>query len=367
MGPPARAGRNSPAAEKPVRVSRRPDSSRIRTPQGAPDPAELSLRFRVAGPERLDEALRRRLPEGSSRSRVRSWILAGVVRIEGRPVRNPAWVLPPGSRVEMRVPGPSPQPIPTFGPERILHEDEDLLVVDKPAGLPMHANLDPARPHLIGLLEAFLSARDGRVGYLGIHQRLDLETTGVVLLARSPQANPGLARQFEARQVHKSYLALVRSSGQIPPTDWVEEGPLGEPLRKGGPVRRLEQGGSPARTAFRVLAASGRVFLLQASPQTGRKHQIRAHLAGCGLPILGDLLYGGARRMAGMPVSRPMLHAWRLELRHPLDDAPLCFEAPIPPDFRDLLDRLGLPRVWQAPGAGTKNPDPHHGDEGRPS
>jgi len=285
------AGRNFGAAENPVAMRRREPSPSRRPPQDSPGLADLFLQFRSVASERLDEALRLRLPEGVSRSRVRSWILSGAVRVQGQPMRNPAWVLAPGVRVEVHVKHPAPQTAPEFGPDRILFEDDDLLVVDKPAGLPMHANLDPARPHLVGLLEAFLARRDGQPGYLGIHQRLDMETSGVVLLARSLRANRGLARQFEGRLVRKSYMALVRAEGRVPPASWVETRPLAAPLRKGGPVRLLEPGGSPAQTEFTVLAASGRVLLIQACPQTGRKHQVRAHLAAGGLPILGDTLY----------------------------------------------------------------------------
>jgi RluA family pseudouridine synthase len=267
-------------------------------------------------------------------------------------MRNPAWVLAPGVWVDLHVKRPAPQAVPEFGPDRILFEDEDLLVVDKPAGLPMHANLDPARSHLVGLLEAFLARRDGQAGYLGIHQRLDMETSGVVLLARSLRANPGLARQFEGRLLRKSYLALVRTAGKGPPASWLEARPLGAPLRRGGAVPILESGGSAARTEFTVLASAGRALLIQACPQTGRKHQIRAHLAGRGLPILGDALYGGPRSVGGVSVPRPMLHAWRLELQHPHSDRPLFFEAPLPGDFSRLGDQLGVLGVWRAPESG---------------
>jgi 23S rRNA pseudouridine1911/1915/1917 synthase len=333
-------------------MPRRETSPNRRPPQDPPGLADLLLQFRTVASERLDEALRLRLPEGVSRSRVRSWILAGSVRVQGSPMRNPAWVLAPGVWVDLHVKRPAPQAVPEFGPDRILFEDEDLLVVDKPAGLPMHANLDPARSHLVGLLEAFLARRDGQAGYLGIHQRLDMETSGVVLLARSLRANPGLARQFEGRLLRKSYLALVRTAGKGPPASWLEARPLGAPLRRGGAVPILESGGSAARTEFTVLASAGRALLIQACPQTGRKHQIRAHLAGRGLPILGDALYGGPRSVGGVSVPRPMLHAWRLELQHPHSDRPLFFEAPLPGDFSRLGDQLGVLGVWRAPESG---------------
>lgn len=208
---------------------------------------------------------------------------------------------------------PATTPAPT-----ILYADEDLLAVDKPAGLPMHANLDESRPHLVGLLGE---------PYLGIHQRLDRDTSGVVVFARSLRANAGLARQFEQRLVRKSYHALaVRRPC---PKEWRESRPLGDPARKGGPVTVGR--GKPAETLFRVLRTLPAALLIEARPLTGRKHQIRAHLAAAGLPLLGDPLYGGP------PGPRALLHACRLELAHPVTGEPLVLESPYPEDFCLLL------------------------------
>ncbi len=234
------------------------------------------------------------------------------------------------------------QEAPDFGPERIVFEDEDLLVVDKPVGLAMHANLDPQRPHLVALVEAFLSQRDGQAGYLGIHQRLDRDTSGVLLLARSQRANPGLARQFEAGLVRKTYLALTVRPVHLPPDTWRETRPLGAPVRKGGAVSVLRQGGTTAETEFTLLSTSSSGVLVEAHPRTGRKHQIRAHLAAACLPILGDVLYGGPRRLGGLEIGRPMLHAWRLQLVHPTTGQPLDLRASPPHDFDRLRRILAL-------------------------
>lgn len=212
---------------------------------------------------------------------------------------------------EAEAPAPAPRPA-------ILFADEDLLAVDKPAGLAMHANLDENRPHLVGLLGE---------PYLGIHQRLDRDTSGVVVFARSLRANAGLARQFEGRQVRKTYHALtVRRPC---PREWRESRPLGDPARKGGPVTVGR--GKPAETLFRVLRTLSGALLVEARPRTGRKHQIRAHLAAAGLPLLGDPLYGGP------PGPRALLHACRLELAHPVTGEPLVLESPDPEDFCLLL------------------------------
>lgn len=298
--------------------------------------------FTVREAGRLDQLLQRSLPEGLSRSRIRSLVLGGHVRVGGRVVRRPAWEPGPGARIAVSLPARVESPEVVVGASRILYEDEDLLVVDKPAGLAMHANLDPGRPHLVGLLEALLRDRDGAPGYLGIHQRLDRDTSGVVLLARSLRANPGLARQFEGRTVRKTYHALaVRPPGPLPRA-WVERRPLGAPLRRGGAVAVLRTGGSPAETEFEVLQAAAGGLLVQARPRTGRKHQVRAHLAASGMPLLGDVLYGGPARLGPHAVGRPMLHAARLELRHPVTGAPLALEAPWPEDLAALARILGL-------------------------
>lgn len=290
---------------------------------------------------RLDEAILQHLPGTLSRSAVRALILSGAVFVQGRPVRKPTWILGPGHRVHLDL-GASGEPAgPSFGPERLLFEDADLLVVDKPPGIPMHANLDPDRPHLVALVEDLLRRRDGEAGYLGIHQRLDLDTSGVVLFSRSQRANPGLARQFEGRTVAKTYLAITPRPEAMPPAEWVESRPLGVPARKGGAVP-VTPGGSPAETWFRVRRASSSGLLLEARPRTGRKHQIRVHLAAAGLPILGDTLYGGSARLGGLVAPRPMLHAWKLQLHHPVTGDPFEVAAPLPPDFEGLLLRLAL-------------------------
>ncbi len=338
---------------------RQPDhSSRGPARDQGTDPADRPLEFLVHQTMRLDAALLEWLDQDFSRSRVRSLVMKGAVRVDGRPVFRPTWILVAGSRVQVQIPSEAPQGVAEFGPERIVFEDDDLLVVDKPVGLAMHANLDPDRPHLVGLVEAFLTRRDGQKGYLGLHQRLDLDTSGVLLFSRSQRANPSLARQFEAGRVGKTYLALTARPTRKPPETWLETRPLGEPTRKGGPMRVLPPGpeGTAARTEFTVASESSSGLLIQARPQTGRKHQIRAHLAVAGLPILGDILYGGRRRLGGLEIRRPMLHAWCLHLVHPMTGAPLDLRAAPPADFDRLrrLLALVLPPGEPAPETGRE-------------
>jgi RluA family pseudouridine synthase len=263
-----------------------------------------------------------------SRAAVRRLVMAGAVRVEGRPLRRPGSPLRQGARVDLQVDasrlGPPPLERETarrFGPERFLYRDASLLAVDKPPGLAIHASADARRPNLFDLVKAALRS-DGRdEPYLGLHHRLDRDTSGVVVFTLDPSANAPLARAFAAGAVAKTYHAICGRSAHDPPARWRVSGPLGGD-------------GPEADTAFRLLRTLPDALLIEARPATGRKHQIRIHLAQGGWPILGDERYGG-RRDAGAP--RVMLHALRLELPHPATGAPLALESPCPADFQVRL------------------------------
>jgi len=188
-------------------------------------------------------------------------------------------------------------------------------VVNKPAGLLFHPTDDPSAPSLVGQLQA-------QLGYLGTHQRLDQGTSGVVLFSLSREVNPALARQFEGREVSKVYHALTVKA-RLPRVAWS----VTNCLERAGARTVVAKQGQAAHTDFRLLRRLPEALLVEARPKTGRRHQIRVHLAGGGLPILGDVLYGGP------PGSRVMLHAVRLELAHPRTGEPLVFEASYPADF----------------------------------
>ena len=262
-----------------------------------------------------------------SRAAVRRMVMAGAVRVAGRPLRRPGATVPAGVRVEVLADPARLRPDPAeretalrFGPERFLYRDAYLLAVDKPAGLPMHATADAARPNLYDLVKARLRAEGGEP-YLGLHQRLDRDTSGVVLFTLDPEANAPLARAFATGVgVAKTYHALCARPARRVPEHWRVSGPLGGD-------------GPQADTAFRLLRTLPHALLVEARPSTGRKHQIRIHLAEGGLPILGDGRYGSRDRS----VPRVMLHAHRLDLAHPLTGAPLAVTSPDPPDFRERL------------------------------
>jgi len=227
---------------------------------------------------------------------------------------------------------------PVWDAARILHSSADLVVVDKPAGLSTHAPEQGGTADVVSRLAKHLSARGGDP-YLGIHQRLDRDTSGVLLFARRKAANAGLAKQFEGRTVDKTYLAIAPAGLRVPKGGVAEhairEGEGGrmiaeEPGRTRGPTKL-------ARTRIRILEKHGDRALVEARPETGRTHQIRVQLAALGAPIDGDVLYGGA------PAARLMLHAQRLGIADPMNGKPVAFEAPIPRALRDhLAGMLGV-------------------------
>ena len=256
--------------------------------------------------------------------------MAGAIRMEGAAWRRPAIAVVAGRRVDAALrpePGRPPES-PTLSRADILFEDVWLVAVNKPAGLPTHETVDPRRPHLVGSLTRLLSegVSGEREVRLGIHQRLDRDTSGVILFTKDRAADASLARQFEERAIVKTYHAITAPRVPLPSHEWSRRSKVES--RPG-----LAQ---DAETDFRLLQTFPRGLLIEARPRTGRKHQIRVHLAEDGLPILGDERYG---RGAGEG-QRLMLHAFRLELRHPSTGLPLAIESPWPVDFRQVLDRL---------------------------
>ncbi len=330
--PPARGWRR-PAA-------RRPPASRRRA---------VHLRTTLAGAARLDEALAAWLPgdlgRPLSRALLRRLILAGVVRVDGRPLRAPGRPLASGTRLEVDVDPSRLPPVPSGAPIApeglaVLYEDRFLIAVDKPPGLPTVPTADPSRPHLVGLVTARLrNAGGGEKPYLGVHQRLDRDTSGVVLFAKDRAANAGLAASFAEGRVRKTYVALTVRPRRLPPRAWQVDAAL---ARAGRGRMRTDPGGAPALTELRLVDVLARALRVEARPRTGRTHQVRVHLAASGAPVLGDATYGGALPPAPA-APRVMLHALRLELTHPVTGTPLRIECGEPPDFRRLLSALSSP------------------------
>jgi 23S rRNA pseudouridine1911/1915/1917 synthase len=290
--------------------------------------------------QRLDQELA--ALAGISRSQARRWIDEGRVRVDGAPGRASQHVAT-GAVLEAVVPAPAPSPLAAEAiPLAILYEDEDLIVIDKPAGLVVHPAPGHAGGTLVNALLHHCGDLSGVGGVLrpGIVHRLDRGTSGVLVAAKHDAAHQSLARQFQEHSIEREYRAFVRG---LPASDAGRvDRPLGRHPTDRKRISVAARGTTrEAHTAWRVLRrfpASG-ITLLAVHPETGRTHQIRVHLASAGLPILGDPVYGRQAR-ATHRLARPGLHAAVLGFTHPTSGARMRFEAPLPADLAELLDAL---------------------------
>jgi 23S rRNA pseudouridine1911/1915/1917 synthase len=305
---------------------------------------------------RLDAFLAAKLPI-YSRVHLRKAINAGGVQVDGRRTKA-AYRLRPGERLTIELPelpreGPEPEDVPLD----ILYEDDSLAAINKPPGMVVH----PAKGHWSGTLTAALAYHFAQLSSAGgptrpgIVHRLDRDTSGVIVVAKTDRAHLALAAQFEARTVEKEYFALVHPA---PDRDRdVIEQPIGvHPYQREKMAIRADHPTSrPARTFFEVVERFTGIAELKVLPKTGRTHQIRVHLAHIGCPVLCDKLYSGRsritrgelrRRLADETIllDRLALHARRLALAHPENGAPLEFAAPLPPDIEAVLDELRTQR-----------------------
>ncbi len=306
--------------------------------------SEKQVQLRVdEGGTRLDKYLSERIPE-LSRSSTRRLIDAGQVTVNDEPARA-SYRVKSGDLLAVWLPSlTTPEPTPEPIPLQVVHEDEVLLVVDKPAGMVVH----PAPGHPGGTLVNALLARfpelaDAGNDRPGIVHRLDRDTSGLILVAKQEKARRALQRQFKERQVHKTYLALLH--GHLQPHWGRIEAPIGRDPNHRQRMAVLA-GAREAITEYHVLrrltAQEGHAAeiysLVKAEPQTGRTHQIRVHFASIGHPVVGDPVYG--RRRSGLDVPRQFLHAQRLEFRHPVSGHRLELEAPLPADLMSVLALL---------------------------
>ena len=308
---------------------------------------------------RLDEVLAdfltERLKRSVSKAKVRKLIMAGAVHRRGQRTRIPSQGLLPGVEIEVhldlaRLFGDSTSRDRPFEvtADRILFEDEDLIAIDKPYGLPAQPTVDETRDNLFAAVGRFLAKRDGTAKpYLGVHQRLDRDTSGVVLFTKTRRVNASVGEIFSKHLGTKIYQALTS-----PPSaglrknklklKWIIKNYLG---KVPSPSKRARYGavrtnGEFAETAFRVIAEYPRGLWIEAIPKTGRTHQIRVHLSEYGLPILGDDLYGVDNLEPNGPVQRLMLHATQLIFPHPITKRELSIQSPLPDDFQRCLERF---------------------------
>jgi 23S rRNA pseudouridine1911/1915/1917 synthase len=281
--------------------------------------------------ERLDRFIAAK--GGVSRGLARRALEAGGVFLDGRRCKVAGRLLRGGQQVVVNLSegGREASPPLPLDRARLLYADADIAAVDKPAGVPAQATLTGDRGTLPELVSDLLGAP------VTLVHRLDRETSGVTVFARTRQAAAALAEAFRRGEPEKTYLALC-ARPPSPPQGRIEA-PLAKDSRHPG-RRTVAPGGEPAVTRYRTLSSTGQAALVEAQPETGRTHQIRVHLAHLGAPLLGDFRYGGPRMVGAVAVPRVMLHALRLEIVHPVSQAPMVFEAPIPEDFRAVQQAL---------------------------
>ncbi|MGQ0749284.1 MAG: 23S rRNA pseudouridine(1911/1915/1917) synthase RluD [Betaproteobacteria bacterium] len=281
---------------------------------------------------RLDQALARLLPE-HSRSRLARWVRNHHVTLDGQPA-VPRQKLRGGERIQV-VPEPDPQALAFRAqdiPLEVVYEDQTLLVVNKPPGLVVH----PGSGNWDGtLLNALLrhAPQLARIPRAGIVHRLDKNTSGLLVVAKTLAAQTDLVRQLQARTVTRSYLALVHG-------DVARDGRVDAPIGR-HPAHRTRMAvvarGKPAVTHYEVAQRFPGATLLRCRLETGRTHQIRVHLDAIGHPLVGDAVYGRRRSSSSLKFHRQALHAEKLALSHPATRRRRTWRAPLPDDFRELL------------------------------
>ncbi len=292
---------------------------------------------------RLDHLLVRLFP-GHSRSYLQRCVEAQLITVNGEPAR-------PGLRLEgdelIEVHGwldETPEAIQAADiPLDILFEDDDLLVINKPAGLVVHPAPGNRQGTLVSALfnyapETFGELADDEETRPGIVHRLDKDTSGVMVIAKSPAAYAKLKEDFREHRIDKIYLAIAR--GRFRDGFGVIDLPIGRDEKNR--LKRIvcEEGGKEALTKYRRVGEAHGCTLLQVRLYTGRTHQIRVHLAHLGHPVLGDLLYSGGAQCPPFRYRRQLLHAWKLALQHPVTGERMIFTAPPPPDMRSEIDRF---------------------------
>jgi len=296
-----------------------------------------TYQFQESQSERLDKFLVQRLPE-FSRARLQGLIAEGFVLVNGQAAKKSGQMIDPGTRIEVRVPPPVPSAL--IGekiPLDIIFENDDLLIVNKPAGMVVH----PAAGHETGtLVHAVLGYEPDLEGIggeerPGVVHRLDKTTSGVMVFARNAESHRSLNIQLEKHEIEKIYHAIA-----IGNPSW-DEKVTKFPLRVnvGHKHRTMvdDRNGVRAETRLKILKRGPSNVLIEAQPMTGRTHQIRVHLYALGFPLLGDTLYSAPETDL---IARPALHAHTLTFTHPTSNERVTFTAPYPTDFESALNKI---------------------------
>jgi len=290
---------------------------------------------------RLDAVLAKLFPE-HSRSRLQGWLKQGLIHLDGSEA-EPKRKVYGGERIDFDASAAVP-PEPTLAEAAedialaVVFEDEALIVIDKPAGLVVHpGNGNPSGTLMNALLHH--APQLAAIPRAGIVHRLDKDTSGLLVVAKTLTAQTDLVRQMQARSVKRHYLALALGAVE---RDGTVDAPLGRHAVQRTKMAIVRSGGREARTHYTVLERFAKATLLECRLETGRTHQIRVHMASIKHPLAGDAVYGKAKsgdaRLDAFP--RQALHAWRLALRHPATGIDMAWESALPADFAALLDEL---------------------------
>ncbi len=291
-------------------------------------------------PDRLDKYLVSRLPE-FSRARIQGLIADGFVTVNGAAAKKAGQSIEDGDDIEVRIPPPMPGGLVAENiPLDIVFENDDLLVVNKPAGMVVH----PAAGHLSGTLVNAVLGYDpdlegiGGEERPGLVHRLDKDTSGLIVLAKNERAHNWLQDQFRLRKVEKTYLALV--DGKPKPPAGRVEAPIGRDPSHRKKMAILQPGkGREAVSEYKTLESFKKHTLLEVHPLTGRTHQIRLHCQFLGCPIVGDAVYG--KRNPSLEIKRHFLHAAKLKIVLPGESTPRTFEADLPVELKVVLEQAG--------------------------
>lgn len=279
---------------------------------------------------RLDQFIAGQVDD-TSRATIRKIIELGGVYIDGRRARKCGTVLQSGQSIEMHR---DMRPLTPFriDTSHVVFQDKHIIVLNKPPGIECQPTPARYKGTLYEALQIWLK-RDQRFGrklHIGMPQRLDRDTSGLLVFSIHPVSHKGLSAQFQQRTIGKHYLALV--SGCPEPREGTITSLLAK-ARRSNKMKSVALGGKEAITHYKVLKEHEGYSLIAITLETGRTHQIRVHFSEKGHPLLGDSLYGGPEQFGNQRFTRQCLHAWKLELNHPVTGAPLCFEAATPPDM----------------------------------
>jgi 23S rRNA pseudouridine1911/1915/1917 synthase len=296
-------------------------------PMNATVPTEM-------GGLRLDQALAR-LFHQYSRNRLQEWLRAGHIKVDGRSAA-PRTPVTGGEKISLAPPRLADAAAPRAQRMalKIVHEDAALIVIDKPAGLVVHPGAGQPDRTLMNALLAHAPALAG-VPRAGIVHRLDKDTSGLLVVAKTVEAQTDLVRQLAERSMQRIYVALVQGD---PPASGTIDAPVGRDARTRTRMAVTHRG-KPARTRYRVLERFGRAALVECRLDTGRTHQIRVHFQHIRHPLVGDTVYRRGTRH-GIDFPRQALHAAELTLRHPASGEPMTWRSPLPRDFKRLVGEL---------------------------